>query len=97
MGIIAPSLYIENFKTTINNVYVAVGSTDVTLKTSKVHPHKGTWVSYQCGVWPDQDSKGKLPQPMTSISNTFPYDSNVNIMEQVYTNIKLKAPDSIDV
>jgi hypothetical protein len=97
MGINVPSLYVSHFKTTLNNVYVAVGQDDVTIKTSKIHPHKGTWVTYNCGVWADQETRETHLPPITKLSNTFPLVENVDIMQQVYTNIKLDAPNSTDV
>jgi hypothetical protein len=97
MGLLVPSIYVDSFKTTLSNVYLAVAENDINIRTRKIDPYKGTWVTYNCSVWASKELRDKrIDGLITNISNTFPYDSSTDIVQQVYSNIKLMALDAED-
>jgi len=96
MGLLAPSVYLDQFGVSVSNVYIAVGQNDITIKTRKIDPYKGTWVKYQAGIWANQTLRDKQTSPISYISNTFTYESTVDVIQQVYSNIKFIVPNTTD-
>ena len=96
MGLLIPSLYVDHFHTTVSNVYVAVGQNDVTLKNKQIDPYKGVWIYYMCGVWANPTLRQKQSPPLTHISNTIPYDSTIDVIQQVYNSLKQQYPGATD-
>jgi len=96
MGLLIPSLYVDHFHTSISNVYVSVGQSDVTVKNKPIDPYKGFWIYYNCGVWANQTLREKQTPFITQISNTIPYDSTIDVVQQVYNSLKKQYPDATD-
>lgn len=88
MGIVVESLYVEHFKTHINNVYIALAQRDITIRTSKISPYKGSWINYSYGVWASEEMRHSNPSPITTVECKVEYNSEVELHEHIYAHIK---------